>query len=152
MRAFGAWVGAELPTEAQWEFAARSRGQDITYPWGDQAPDCMFADWDDTNDNTGCNGAGTSPVCSFPNGDSAQGLCDLAGNLWNWVLDEYASDYNGAPVDGSPRCGLEDCFGGANRVFRGGAWVHSADYLRAANRAHLSPSEQNAYIGARLAR
>ena len=150
MRTFGAWVGADLPTESQWEFAARSRGQEITYPWGDEEPDCTRADWDNTNDNVGCNGEGTSPVCSFPAGDSTDGLCDLAGNVREWVLDEYADSYRDAPLDGSARCSVGDCSGDANRVVRGGNWNVSAESLRAAYRGNNDPSTHHDGVGFRL--
>ncbi|MEE2643413.1 MAG: SUMF1/EgtB/PvdO family nonheme iron enzyme [Myxococcota bacterium] len=151
MREFGAWVGADLPSEAQWEFAARSRGQEIRYPWGNEEPDCTYADF--YHNEMHCNGVGTSPVCSFPAGNTAQGLCDFAGNLLEWVLDEHSSSYEGAPVDGSARCSAADCSGAdAYRLCRGGLWNVVSEPLRTTYRNGGSTWDQNYMLGARLVR
>ena len=86
----------------------------------------------------------------------------MAGNVWEWVQDEYISTYTGAPIDGSGRC-ADDCptnadhanYDGAdsaNRVLRGGNWGSSAYLLRAAHRGNNPPSDQNVSLGGRLAR
>ena len=155
MMKFAAWVGARLPTEAEWEYAARGGGQDIIYPWGDNSPSCLLANY------SGCVGS-TSLVCSTPNGNTSHGLCDMAGNVLEWVQDEWHDDYSGAPRDGSGWCsGIcpvnTDDFNynindSTDRVLRGGGWSYEATILRNAYRIYDSPTYQLINSGGRLAR
>ena len=152
---FAAWVGARLPTEAEWEYAARGEGQNITYPWGNGSPTCTLVAYNSCN-------SGTSTVCSHPTGNSTQGLCDMAGNVYEWVQDEWHSNYNGAPDDGSGWCtgncpenasdSAYNASDSASRVIRGGGWGSSSSYLRSAYRNAYSPSNQYNNVGARLSR
>ncbi len=142
---FCKWLGARLPSEAQWEFAARSRGQDRLYPWGDEEPSCKYAVLHDDGDY--CGGDPTQPVCQLPAGNTEQGLCDMAGNVFEWVQDWYHSSYEGAPADGSA---WEDPVGNY-RVMRGGGVGSAADY-RAANRTFHAPDFAYPGLGFRCAR
>ena len=144
-RAFSKWAGGRLPTEAEWEYAARSGGKDQRYPWGNDEASCSRAVMDDGGN--GCGREATWPVCKKSSGNSAQGVCDLAGNVWEWVEDVYADSYRDAPTDGSARTS-----GGSLRVFRGGGWFDSAGFLRAAYRIGNAPSDRGDYIGFRPAR
>lgn len=135
---FARWAGGRLPTESEWEYAARSAGKDRAYPWGDQKPDCSKAA------TAGC-GTGTVPVCSKPAGNTDQGLCDMAGNTWAWVQDTYHESYKGAPSDGKPW----ENSGARYRVFRGGSFLFDASFARSTQRRYDVPETRCGRVGFR---
>ena len=145
-QAYARWAGGRLPTEAEWEYAARSGGRDWKYPWGNENATCERAVMDDGGN--GCGRNSTWPVCSKPRGNTTQGLCDMAGNVWEWVQDWFHNSYNGAPTDGS----AWEKPTGSSRVFRGGSWYDYARRVRAANRLDNSPGYRNVDLGFRVAR
>jgi formylglycine-generating enzyme required for sulfatase activity len=139
-RAFARWAGGRLPTEAEWEYAARSAGKDYKFPWGNEEPTCARVVVD------GC-GHSTRPVCSTPAGNTEQGLCDMAGDAWEWTEDRYHHSYQGAPADGS--AWEKD---GTLRVTRGGSWYDGGGTARAAFRDNVYPTHRDILIGFRVAR
>lgn len=147
-KAFARWAGARLPTEAEWEFAARSRGKQRAFPWGNTPATCERAVMDEGGN--GCQqGDHAWAVCSKPKGNTDQGLCDMAGNVWEWVEDVYENSYARAPKDGSARSGGPST---APRVARGGSWFFASAFLRATFRDGWPAAARYNGLGFRLAR
>ena len=138
-RTFCRWVGGRLPSEAEWEYAARSRHSSWRYPWGNEPATCQRAVMQEGG--TGCGRMETAEVCSKPAGKTAQGLCDMAGNVWEWVEDCWHDSYREAPVDGIPA--TRGCHPDYGRVLRGGSWGSFSMGLRAAVRSPYAPARRN---------
>ena len=166
----------QLPSEAQWAYAARFRSvgeADRWWPWSNtsdssESPDCQTA----TYARTGLDGApcpsnglnwsdvdhpqGTEPVCRYPRGNHVDlGFCDLAGNVRELVLDDWHENYTDAPLDGSAWCGENGCEADVARPTRGGSFKGNSNETKGFYRQRLGANREAAELmtlGFRLVR
>ena len=134
--AYCGWVGGMLPTEAQWEYAARG-GDGRLYPWDNTSPNKNLLNYSPA--------VGTTPVGSYPNGASWVDGQDMSGNVWEWVADWYHSDYYDVSSVDSPTGPSE----GDMKVLRGGSWSNTQPFVRAASRTRSTPSGHTNIAGFR---
>ena len=148
---FALWLGARLPSESEWEYAARGgrHAGSTQYFFGDREKDLARHAWfgetgrdtahavDEVNPSTGR--LNLNPV----------GLANIIGNVWEWAEDDWHLNYSGAPDDGRP---WVDTPRGSDRVLRGGSWGSVARDCRSARRNYNAPGNRSADVGFRLSR
>ena len=136
--AYCEWRGKRLPTEAEWERACRGGLDSARHPWGDDDVDKTRAHYDSVK--------GPKAVCTYPK--NGFGLCDMAGNVWEWVADLYEKDYYSHSPAKNPT-GPAD---GRYRMLRGGSWADVPKFLTCAQRSYARPEERSPNVGFRCAR
>jgi formylglycine-generating enzyme len=133
-QAFCQWAGVSLPTEIEWEKAARGADARL-FPWGNRPPDATLCHYDSAEgevESVGQRRSGASPY----------GVLDMAGNVWEWCLTKWRPNYNTPPDD--------DSTGQEPRVVRGGSFIGDAGFVRCATRGRLNPHYRDCSVGFRV--